>query len=163
MIRPLCTLVTILALSARAAGFDCVDLVENYQAKRADNPTMGLRDIFPGWKGAQSLPLMPKDDPASNSTELICDDTRQLGRLRYAWSWEGGTVEEIELAKTLASMLELSDLLAPNNLAVLLAFGRSSESHAIEFEDLPGPYKVSVQNTNFPTGGGVLTLVIEPD
>jgi hypothetical protein len=163
MIRPLCTLVTILALSASASAFDCVDLVEIYQAKLADDPTTGLRDIFPGWKGAKSLPLMPKDDPASNSTELICDETRQLERLRYAWSWEGDTVDEIELARTVASMLELSDLLAPNNLAVLLAFGRSSESHAIEVEDLPGPYKVFVQNTDFPAGGGVLTLVIEPD
>lgn len=151
------------AVSIPSFAVDCVEMVDHYQAKRAKNVPAAMLDIFPGWKGLESLPFMFTDTDAINSTDLICDYAGQVERFRYAWGWAGENVDEGEIAKTVSAMLVLSDFFAPDSMALVEAFERTVESRQMEVQDLPGPYQVSMEASLFGPAGGVLTMTVEHD
>lgn len=141
---------------------DCLGLVDHYLSLRASSP-VELPDIFPDWKGTDSLPFLFVDEEFQSSTELACDTAGRMERLRYSWGWTSEKIELNEIEKTLSAMLELSDFVAPYSMALVHAFDRTVKTRHAETEDFPGPYRVTMEVLNLGESGGAITMTIHRD
>jgi hypothetical protein len=160
MIRFVQGLGIVMTFAASAGAVDCLAVVNYYEAKQAEQSDMP--DVFLGWNGTASLPHF-RVDRAINSTDLLCDYKGQVQRLRYAWSWTEAETDQGDMVKTFFSMLALADAFALGSPEVVEAFARTAESYAVEVEDLPGPYQVSVEAAVLAADRGSLTIILERD